>query len=97
MANAEKRVRTTAKSSFTRSVNRVLSEIENDQDGDVLELLYKNVEHGWKNLIEKNELYLTALTDEDENIDSWLAEIEETYGESPNKIYKMEKEKGISC
>ena len=95
MANAEKRVRTTAKSSFTRSVNRVLSEIENDQDVDALELLYKNVEHGWKNLIEKNELYLTALTDEDENIDSWLAEIEETYENLQIKYTKWKKKKEL--
>ena len=75
-----KRLRTTAKGSFTRIVNRLLSKIETKEESlDVLELMYHNAEVKWNNLLEKHELYISALTEEDTDADAWLTEVEETY------------------
>ena len=82
-----KRQRTSAKSRFTRTVNVLLSKLEDDtvSDDSLITSIFNDVRDAWRNVNEKHDAYVVALPDDQPSRedDEWINGIQ-------NKLYEVQ-------
>ena len=82
------RQRTSAKSRFTRTVNVLLSKLEDDtvSDDSLITSIFNDVRDAWRNVNEKHDAYVVALPDDQPSRedDEWINGIQ-------NRLYEVQR------
>ena len=96
MAEAEKKLRTTAKRKFTRAYNRLIETIENKGELEIIEEKYSTIKSLWDDVQSKHEEYLfAAFPDQDEPDNAaenqWIKEVEERFEIVQKRKYDYER------
>ena len=81
---ATKRIRTSAKSSFTRAIPQFNKIICDNEPVEVVLVIYTDIEQKFKNLMEKNDKYLESIDQAEE----WLNQVEDQYSQIRIKYAK---------
>ena len=76
-----KKLRIAGKARFTRINNRVLKAIKEDNEAEYIDDIFKELTEAWRDLQAKHYNYV-SLSDEDEQNEVWISEIEDTFSET---------------
>ena len=85
---ATKRIRTSAKSSFTRAITKFNKIICDNEPVEVLLVIYTDIERKFKNLMGKNDKYLESIEEEYDQAEEWLNQVEDQYSQIRIKYAK---------
>ena len=83
MAEEAKRIRTSAKTRFTRKRNEFLKSIKENQGVDTVKRTFAELNEAWNTVEGKHDIYTIHLTEEEvEQSESWITELQELYNEA---------------
>ena len=92
MAEEAEKIRTTAKTRFTRRRNEFLKSVRENRGIDTVKRTFVELHEAWSTVEGKHDLYTLHLTEEEiEHNETWINELQELYNEAaaiPNSIYK---------
>ena len=83
MAEEAKKVRTSAKSRFTRKRNEFVKAINDNKGIDFVKATFAEFRDAWSTVEGKHDLYTLFLTEEEvEQNEPWINELQELYSEA---------------
>ena len=99
MAEEAKKMRTSAKTHFTRKQNEFLKSTNENKGIDTVKRTFAELNEAWNTVQGKHDIYTTHLTEEEvEQSESWITELHELYDEAAdiqaqyvNKQIQIEK------
>ena len=93
MADAAKKSRTYGKAKFTRYVNVLLVNLDENKELEIIELLVNDVDNSWQEVEGKHHAYLALLSDyEEETEDKWIEELENTHRDARIKYLQRQRQ-----
>jgi hypothetical protein len=83
MAEEAKKIRTTAKTRFTRRRNEFLKSVRENRGIDTVKRTFADLHEAWNTVEGKHDLYTLHLTEEEvEQNETWINELQELYNEA---------------
>ena len=86
MAEEEKKIRTSAKTRFTRKRNEFVKSIKENKGIDTVKRTFADFNEAWKTVEGRHDIYTIHLTEEEvEQSESWITELQELYNEAADR------------